>query len=74
MFYLLFSDLFENPTKGIFAYLEQECVMKTPSIENFVEKVIDSSNGTIRHSSIKNSFVIKHFARTVVYCSVDKKS
>lgn len=76
-----YSDLFENRNTGIFSLLDDECKMRDPKLENFMQnfKSMHSSCPACSFfpsicskypQSTQNEFLIQHFARKVYYNSV----
>lgn len=72
-------DAFHNKTKGIFTLLNDECTLKTPSIDNFTnslknawreEKSSPISWNVLGQKSKDNPFLIRHFTNDVVYSTV----
>lgn len=72
-------DVFHNKTKGIFTLLNDECILKSPSIENFANSLKsawkEDNNSPIsweirRQKSNENMFSIRHFTNDVTYSAV----
>lgn len=65
-------DLLQAKTTGIFAILDEECMVPAGSDTGFCNKVIKTHKGHRRFDEIKVKptwFVVKHFAGPVQYCS-----
>jgi len=65
-------DLLQGRGTGVFAILDEECVVPAGSDLGFVNKLIKQHKGHKRFDEIKTKptwFVIKHFAGPVQYCT-----
>jgi len=65
-------DILQAKSTGIFAILDEECVVPQGSDQGFCNKIIKQHKGHRRFDEIKTKptwFVIKHFAGPVSYCS-----
>lgn len=79
--FFLILDIFQNKTKGIFTLLNDECMKKTPTTENFTkslknawneEKFLPISWRVVGQRSKENSFLIRHFTHPVIYSTVSE--
>mmetsp|Transcript_46607 Transcript_46607/g.134896 ORF Transcript_46607/g.134896 Transcript_46607/m.134896 type:complete len:1333 (-) Transcript_46607:65-4063(-) len=65
-------DILAAKTVGVFAILDEECVVPQGSDQGFCNKLIKQHKGHRRFDEIKTKptwFVIKHFAGPVNYCT-----
>merc|ERR1719487_2650831 len=65
-------DILQAKTTGVFAILDEECVVPQGSDTGFCNKLIKTHKGHRRFDEIKTKptwFVIKHFAGPVPYCT-----
>jgi len=65
-------DMLQGKGTGVFAILDEECVVPQGSDQGFCNKLIKQHKGHRRFDEIKTKptwFVIKHFAGPVSYCS-----
>jgi len=65
-------DILQAKTTGVFAILDEECVVPQGSDQGFNNKLIKQHKGHRRFDEIKTKptwFVIKHFAGPVGYCT-----
>jgi small GTP-binding protein len=65
-------DILQAKATGIFAILDEECVVPAGNDQGFCNKLIKQHKGHRRFDEIKTKpswFVIKHFAGPVQYCS-----
>eukprot|EP00933_Yihiella_yeosuensis_P053397 TRINITY_DN5162_c1_g1_i1.p1 TRINITY_DN5162_c1_g1~~TRINITY_DN5162_c1_g1_i1.p1 ORF type:complete len:1220 (+),score=306.13 TRINITY_DN5162_c1_g1_i1:2-3661(+) len=65
-------DLLQAKSTGIFAMLDEECVVPNGSDQGFVNKMMKQHKGHRRFDELKTKpswFVVKHFAGPVGYCS-----
>jgi len=65
-------DILAAKTTGVFAILDEECVVPQGSDQGFCNKLIKQHKGHRRFDEIKTKptwFVIKHFAGPVNYCT-----
>jgi len=66
-------DILQAKSTGIFAILDEECVVPQGSDQGFCNKIIKQHKGHRRFDEIKTKptwFVIKHFAGPVNYCTL----
>eukprot|EP00913_Durusdinium_trenchii_P025826 g24238.t1 len=64
--------MLQGKATGVFAILDEECVVPQGSDQGFCNKLIKQHKGHRRFDEIKTKptwFVIKHFAGPVSYCS-----
>ncbi|CAD7941448.1 unnamed protein product [Amoebophrya sp. A25] len=67
-------DLLEQKPTGIFAMLDEECMVPNGSDQGFVNKLVKQHSGHIRFDVIRTRqswFVVKHFAGPVGYESAN---
>eukprot|EP00440_Ansanella_granifera_P071094 gb/GFBE01077158.1/.p1 GENE.gb/GFBE01077158.1/~~gb/GFBE01077158.1/.p1 ORF type:complete len:1701 (+),score=509.72 gb/GFBE01077158.1/:1-5103(+) len=65
-------DLLQGKGTGVFAMLDEECMVPNGSDQGFCNKLIKQHKGNRRFDEIKTKptwFVIKHFAGPVSYCT-----
>jgi len=65
-------DLLQGKGTGVFAMLDEECMVPNGSDQGFCNKLIKQHKGNRRFDEIKTKptwFVIKHFAGPVNYCT-----
>merc|ERR1719162_1439015 len=65
-------DILQAKVTGVFAILDEECVVPQGSDKGFCNKLIKAHKGHRRFDEIKLKptwFVIKHFAGPVGYCT-----
>jgi len=65
-------DILQAKTTGVFAILDEECVVPQGSDQGFCNKLMKAHKGHRRFDEIKTKpswFVIKHFAGPVQYCT-----
>jgi myosin heavy subunit/signal recognition particle receptor subunit beta len=65
-------DILATKTTGIFAILDEECVVPQGSDQGFCNKLIKQHKGHRRFDEIKTKptwFTVKHFAGPVQYCT-----
>lgn len=65
-------DLLAGKKEGVFAMLDEECIVPNGSDQGFCNKLIKQHKGHRRFDEIKTKptwFVIKHFAGPVSYCT-----
>lgn len=65
-------DLLAGKKEGVFAMLDEECIVPNGSDQGFNNKLIKQHKGHRRFDEIKTKptwFVIKHFAGPVSYCT-----
>lgn len=62
------ADVFDNKSKGLFAFLDQENNLKKPSEENFTDNFL--SAWTSSRTKKRNEFIIHHFSGVVTYSTV----
>jgi len=65
-------DIMQAKTTGIFAILDEECMVPQGSDQGFCNKLMKQHKGHRRFDEIKqksNWFIVKHFAGPVNYCT-----
>lgn len=71
---VFFIDLLEHKTEGIFVLLEDESRQRTPSVTNFMNRMLiacSKSPAFVKPLGTHNgSFIIRHFAGNATYSSV----
>lgn len=75
------SDIFDHKKMGIFTLLDSECIMREPSTEKFMDRLVctwekhtafnrTNMSHLKKFQLTKNSFIIRHFAGDVPYSTV----
>lgn len=77
---MLYLDVFDHKSIGIFPLLDDECKIREPSVRNFTYKLrsmCDSSHVVDPNLRVmnclhnpENTFIIRHFAGAVRYSTV----